>query len=77
MGRTGARLPEWQLVPGTRFVVDKFGSKASEAAPNTRSWFLTHFHADHYGGLGPRFKQGELPVLLGQAAPKCTPALDP
>lgn len=52
------RLPEWQLVPGTRFVVDKFGSKASEAAPQTKHWFLTHFHADHYGGLGPRFKQG-------------------
>ena len=52
------RLPEWQLVPGTRFVVDKFGGKAVEAAPQTKHWFLTHFHADHYGGLGPRFKQG-------------------
>ncbi|DBA87437.1 TPA: hypothetical protein ACH3X1_004479 [Trebouxia sp. C0004] len=52
------RLPEWQLVPGTRFVVDKFGGKAYEAAPYTKHWFLTHFHADHYGGLGPRFKQG-------------------
>ena len=53
------RLPDWQLVPGTRFVVDKFGGRAYEAAPNTKHWFLTHFHADHYGGLGPRFKQGE------------------
>ena len=52
------RLPEWQLVPGTRFVVDKFGTKAAEAAPQTKHSFLTHFHADHYGGLGPRFKQG-------------------
>ena len=52
------RLPDWQLVPGTRFVVDKFGGKAYEAAPNSKHWFLTHFHADHYGGLGPRFKQG-------------------
>ena len=52
------RLPDWQLVPGTKFVVDKFGSKAYEAAPSSKHWFLTHFHADHYGGLGPRFKQG-------------------
>ena len=54
------RLPDWQLVPGTRFVVDKFGGKAYEAAPSSKHWFLTHFHADHYGGLGPRFKQGQI-----------------
>lgn len=53
------RLPDWQLVPGTSFVVDKFGGKAYEAAPSSKHWFLTHFHADHYGGLGPRFKQGK------------------
>ena len=47
------------MVPGTSFVVDKFGGKAYEAAPRTKHWFLTHFHADHYGGLGPRFKQGQ------------------
>lgn len=55
-----ARLPNWQMVPGTNFVVDKFGGKAYEAAPTSKHWFLTHFHADHYGGLGPRFKQGML-----------------
>jgi glyoxylase-like metal-dependent hydrolase (beta-lactamase superfamily II) len=59
------RLPEWQLVPGTRFVVDKFGGKAYEAAPHTKHWFLTHFHTDHYGGLGPRFKQGLPDVSIG------------
>ncbi|KAL3148139.1 hypothetical protein ABBQ38_014420 [Trebouxia sp. C0009 RCD-2024] len=54
------RLPDWQLVPGTKFVVDKFGGKAYEAAASSKHWFLTHFHADHYGGLGPRFKQGTI-----------------
>lgn len=41
-------LPEWQLLPGIRLVVDKFGPK-TRSVPAT-AWFLTHFHADHYGG---------------------------
>jgi len=41
-------LPEWQLLPGIRLVVDKFGPKTRDV-PAT-AWFLTHFHADHYGG---------------------------
>jgi phosphoribosyl 1,2-cyclic phosphodiesterase len=41
-------LPEWQLLPGVRLVVDKFGPK-TRGLPAT-AWFLTHFHADHYGG---------------------------
>jgi len=44
-------------VPGTTFVVDHFGRKIEEAAGCT-SWFLTHFHADHYMGLNGRFKSG-------------------
>ena len=58
------RLPDWQLVPGTQFVVDKFGNKAYEAVPQAKHWFLTHFHAYHYGGLSGRFKQGQLLLLL-------------
>jgi hypothetical protein len=49
-------LPEWQALPGTRFIVDRFG-RAAEAS-GCRSWFLTHFHADHYRGLTARFKAG-------------------
>lgn len=46
-------LPEWQLLPGIRLVVDKFGPK-TRGVPAT-AWFLTHFHADHYGGLSKRW----------------------
>ena len=49
-------LPEWQALPGTRFIIDRFG-RAAEAS-GCRSWFLTHFHADHYRGLTARFKAG-------------------
>lgn len=47
--RNGAWLPDWQQVPQLRLVVDKFGP-ATNDFPAT-AWFLTHFHADHYGGL--------------------------
>ena len=51
----GKRLPPWQAVPGTPFVVDKFGP--GTAVVQCRHWFLTHFHADHYGGLCRRWCQ--------------------
>ncbi|KAK9844292.1 hypothetical protein WJX74_000491 [Apatococcus lobatus] len=53
---SGGRLPPWQAVPGTPFVVDKFG-KGTANVP-CQHWFLSHFHADHYGGLTRGFKQG-------------------
>ena len=53
----GGRLPPWQAVPGTLFVVDKFG-KGTANVP-CQHWFLSHFHADHYGGLTRGFKQGK------------------
>jgi ribonuclease BN (tRNA processing enzyme) len=51
-------LPEWQAVPGTRFVVDRFG-KGTDKVP-CKSWFLTHFHSDHYRGLTSKFKAGKV-----------------
>lgn len=51
-------VPEWHRVPGTSFIVDKFG-RDIENAGTCMSWFLTHFHADHYKGLNGRFKSGE------------------
>ncbi len=57
-GRVAGRLPPWQAVPGTSFVVDKFSKGTANVA--CQHWFLSHFHADHYGGLTRGFKQGQL-----------------
>lgn len=38
-----------QRVPGTSFTVDSFRAAISD--PGCLTFFLTHFHADHYGGL--------------------------
>eukprot|EP00775_Hariotina_reticulata_P012752 gene12752-12881_t len=49
--------PAWRRLPGSNIVVDAFGS-SSKALGCNRSWILTHFHADHYGGLTRAFRQG-------------------
>lgn len=36
-------------VPGTSYTVDSF--QAAQSDPGCLHFFLTHFHADHYGGL--------------------------
>lgn len=41
-----------QRVPGTSFTVDSFHAAISD--PGCLTFFLTHFHADHYGGLRRR-----------------------
>ena len=43
--------PPWIRVPGTRFIVDGFKGFGKSHSGWCRNWFLTHFHADHYGGL--------------------------
>lgn len=45
-----------QCVPGTKFLVDSFSRVAQKSG--TRSFFLTHFHYDHYMGLSKRFSAG-------------------
>ncbi len=50
------RVHEWQRVKGTSFLVDCFGK--STQLLKCKSWFLTHFHSDHYKGLRASFKQG-------------------
>ena len=46
------------VVPGTPgpFLVDGF--RLQSCFPNTKSFFLSHFHGDHYTGLRPDFSQG-------------------
>ncbi len=51
-------LPPWQKMPGLPFLVDRFGKGTEKAA--CKSWFLTHFHSDHYKGLTSKFKAGAL-----------------
>ena len=53
-----SRVHEWQRVKGTSFLVDCFGKSAQLL--KCKSWFLTHFHSDHYKGLRGSFKQGTL-----------------
>ena len=51
-----SRAKDWQRVDGTSFLVDCFGKQAQML--KCRSWFLTHFHSDHYKGLRGSFKAG-------------------
>ncbi|CAK0744358.1 hypothetical protein CVIRNUC_001541 [Coccomyxa viridis] len=53
-----ARAKDWQRVDGTSFLVDCFGKQAQML--KCRSWFLTHFHSDHYKGLRGSFKAGHI-----------------
>ena len=48
-------------VPGTPgpFLVDGFRHQGA-FSPRTRSFFLSHFHGDHYTGLKPEFNQGTI-----------------
>ncbi|WOK98011.1 DNA ligase 6 isoform X1 [Canna indica] len=47
-------FPLPKLIPRTRFVVDGFRS----AGDFSVSYFLSHFHADHYAGLGSAWCKG-------------------
>ncbi len=40
---------EFKQVPDTRFIVDGFKLRD---LPGNCTYFLTHFHSDHYGGIG-------------------------
>jgi len=47
------------FIPHTRFVVDSF-VKSPDSVCNISAFFLTHWHYDHYRGLGPTFSYGPI-----------------
>ncbi|KAG9449033.1 hypothetical protein H6P81_008998 [Aristolochia fimbriata] len=48
------KFPRSKLIPGTRFVVDGF----KHAGDFSVSYFLSHFHSDHYTGLNSNWSKG-------------------
>jgi len=48
--------PFYKRIAGTTFIVDDF--RFIYNTPQTNSFFLTHFHSDHYQGLTSRFDRG-------------------
>ncbi|TVU35488.1 hypothetical protein EJB05_17379 [Eragrostis curvula] len=49
-----ASVPATALIPGSRFLVDAF----RHAGDYSVAYFLSHFHSDHYTGLGPSWRRG-------------------
>ncbi|RLN24176.1 DNA cross-link repair 1 protein isoform X3 [Panicum miliaceum] len=49
-----ASVPPTALIPGSRFLIDAF----RHAGDFSVAYFLSHFHSDHYGGLGPSWRRG-------------------
>ncbi|CAN6445852.1 unnamed protein product [Victoria cruziana] len=47
-------FPNPKRIPDTRFVVDGFRSSGAFSV----TYFLTHFHSDHYAGLSPNWSRG-------------------
>ncbi|RVW59475.1 DNA ligase 6 [Vitis vinifera] len=47
-------FPQSKLIPKSRFVVDGFRCSGDYSV----TYFLSHFHSDHYSGLSPKWSNG-------------------
>eukprot|EP00980_Cylindrotheca_fusiformis_P011974 scaffold2830_cov131-Cylindrotheca_fusiformis.AAC.95 len=56
--------PMYKRIPGTDFVCDAFHYAK---CANTQNHFLTHFHADHYGGITSSWNHGTIYCSLPTA----------
>lgn len=59
-------VPDYKIVDGTTFAVDAF--RFGEIAGVT-TYFLTHYHSDHYVGLNRKFNQ---PIYMSTITGKLT-----
>jgi Metallo-beta-lactamase superfamily len=54
---TNRKCPSYKMIPNTDFCCDGFQYAKPELTSN---YFLTHFHADHYGGITKQWNAGTI-----------------